>query len=82
MPIGKALTLTGLERNPNGWGSRARPGRVRKVYKKKMATDEGCARVGGVIATIVTAKIGTKFEFLQKLVPGSNPQKVDNFFFS
>ncbi len=38
--------------------------------------------VGGVTATIATTKIGPGFEFLQKLVPGSNPQKVDTFFFS
>jgi hypothetical protein len=45
-----------------------------------MATDRGGGAAGGMIATIATAKFGPGFEFLQKLVPGSNPQKVDIFF--
>jgi hypothetical protein len=45
-----------------------------------MATDGGDGVVGGETATIATAKIGPGFKFLQKLVPGSNPQKVDTFF--
>ena len=49
-------------------------------YIKKMATDGGGWEVGGMTATIATTKIGPGFEFLQKLVPGSNPQKVDTFF--
>ncbi len=50
-------------------------------YIKKMATDSRGGEVGGMTATILaTAKIGPGFEFLQKLVPGSNPQKVDTFF--
>ena len=49
-------------------------------YIKKMATDCGGGGAGGLTATIATAKIGPEFEFLQKLVPGSNPQKVDTFF--
>ncbi len=51
-------------------------------YINKMATDSGGGKAGGVTATIATVKISPGFEFLQKLVPGSNPQKVDNFFFS
>ncbi len=47
-----------------------------------MATDRGGGEAGGVTAMIVTTKIGPGLEFLQKLVPGSNPQKVDTFFFS
>ncbi len=49
-------------------------------YIKKMATDRGGGEAGGMTATIATAKIGPGSEFLQRLVPGSNPQKVDNFF--
>ncbi len=49
-------------------------------YIKKMATDRGGGGAGGLTATIVTAKIDPGFEFMQKLVPGSNPQKVDTFF--
>ena len=45
-----------------------------------MATDGGGGGEGGVTATITIAKIGPGFEFLQKLVTGSNPQKVDTFF--
>jgi hypothetical protein len=45
-----------------------------------MATDGGGEGEGGLTATIATAKIGPGFEFLQKLVPGLNPQKVDTFF--
>ncbi len=55
---------------------------ARSQYIKKMATDRVGGGVGGLTATIATAKIGPGLEFLQKLVPGSNPQKVDTFFFS
>ena len=53
---------------------------ARSQYIKKMATDGGGGGAGGLIATVATAKFGPGFEFLQKLVPGSNPQKVDVFF--
>jgi hypothetical protein len=39
-------------------------------YIKKMATDGGGGRVGGVTATIANAI----------LVPGSNPQNLDTYF--
>ncbi len=48
------------------------------VYKKK-ATDGGGGGVNGLTVTIATAKLVPGLNFLQKLVPGSNPQKVDVF---
>jgi hypothetical protein len=53
---------------------------ARSQYIKKMATDGRGGGAGGLTETIATAKIGPGFKFLQKLVPGSNPQKVDVFF--
>ncbi len=88
---GRTLTVRGSRTHPNWSGQpnatltvgAAGRGLVRAgEYIKKMATDGGGGGVGEVTATIVTAKIGPGFEFLQKLVPGSNPQKVDKFFFS
>ncbi len=45
-----------------------------------MATDGDGGGAGEVTETIATVKISPGFDFLQKLVPGSNPQKVDTFF--
>ena len=72
---GRGLVGAGGELGLRPRGSRC----ALAVYKKK-ATDGGGGRAGGLTATIASTKIGPGFEFLQKLVPGSNPQKVDIFF--
>ncbi len=86
---GRTLTGRGSRMHPHGSGQPNAPLTVGAAgralvgpgeYIKKMATDRGGGGAGGVTATIATAKIGPRFEFLQKLVPVSNPQKVDTFF--